>query len=338
MTAVDVTLPRVGGPAVEPVAGAGSPHGILRAFRRDRTAMVGLGIVAAITLAAILAPALAPSDPNAVDVARKLEPPSREFLMGTDHLGRDVFSRLLYGARLSIGSTLVAAALITVLGLVIGLATGYFGGLVDTLGSRLIEIMLAFPTFLLALAVVGVLGIGLGNIMLAIVIAWWASYARIVRSAVLSEKSKQYIEASRAMGATTLRTLARHVAPNVVGPVLVLSTLDLGSVLLGISGFSFLGLGVSPPTAEWGAMLSDGRPYLGTGPHTMFFPGLAIFLMVLGFNLVGDGLRDAIDPKTRERATATGPRGLGLRRRPAAGPELDRLPVPPPRLPSPPPP
>lgn len=315
MTAVDtVSLPAAGDPTTPAVAGAGSAHGIARALRHDRTALLGLAIVVVIGLAALLAPVLAPHDPNAVDVVRKLEPPSGEFLMGTDHLGRDVFSRLLWGARLSIGSTLVAAALITVIGLAVGLATGYFGGLVDTVGSRVIEIMLAFPTFLLALAVVGVLGIGLGNILLAIVIAWWASYARIVRSAVMAEKAKQYIEAARAMGSTTSRVLRRHVVPNVVGPVLVLSTLDLGSVLLGISGFSFLGLGVSPPTAEWGAMLSDGRPYLGTGAHTMFFPGLAIFLMVLGFNLLGDGLRDAIDPKTRERVAAPHAR-RGLHRR-----------------------
>ncbi len=234
-----------------------------------------------------------------MDVARKFLPPSGEFPLGTDHLGRDVFARIVYGARLSIGTTLVASVAISLLGVLVGLAAGWFGGLTDTLISRVVDILLAFPTFLLALAVTAILGPGLRNVLIAIILAWWASYARIVRSAVLAERDKPYIEAARAVGSPSGRILTRHLLPNIVAPIVVLTTLDLGAVLLSLSGFSFLGLGVKPPAAEWGSMLSEGRTYLSRAPNMMLFPGAAIFLMVLGFNLLGDGLRDVLDPRTR---------------------------------------
>lgn len=285
----------VGIPARQP------PHRarLLSGLLHDRTAMIGLVLVSALTLAAVFAPLLSPHDPDTVDVARKFLPPSGEFPLGTDHLGRDVLSRLLFGARLSIGSTLVASLAISVIGVAVGLVTGWFGGITDNLISRVVEILLAFPTFLLALSVTAMLGPGLRNVLVAIILAWWASYARIVRSAVLSEREKPYIEAARAVGSGSGRILRRHLLPNIVAPIVVLTTLDLGAVLLSLSGFSFLGLGVKPPTAEWGAMLSEGRTYLSRAPNMMFFPGAAIFLMVLGFNLLGDGLRDALDPRTR---------------------------------------
>ena len=273
--------------------------GLLRGLLRDRTAVVGLGLVGLLTLAAILAPLLSPHDPDAVDVARKFLPPSREFPLGTDHLGRDVLSRLLFGARLSIGSTVLATLIISAIGVAVGVLVGWYRGIVDSAFGRLLDIFLAFPTFLLALAVTALLGPGLDNVMVAIVLAWWPIYARIVRSAVLSERSKTYIESARAVGSSSARIIRRHVLPNIVGPIVVLTTLALGTVMLGISGFSFLGLGVKPPTAEWGAMLSEGRSYLSRAPNMMFFPGAAIFLMVLGFNLLGDGLRDVLDPRTR---------------------------------------
>jgi peptide/nickel transport system permease protein len=272
---------------------------LLAGLIRDRTAMIGLFLVSILTLAAIFAPLLASHDPNAVDVARKFLPPSGEFPLGTDHLGRDVFARIVYGARLSIGTTLVASVAISLLGVFVGLAAGWFGGLTDTLISRVVDILLAFPTFLLALAVTAILGPGLRNVLIAIILAWWASYARIVRSAVLAERDKPYIEAARAVGSPSGRILTRHLLPNIVAPIVVLTTLDLGAVLLSLSGFSFLGLGVKPPTAEWGSMLSEGRTYLSRAPNMMLFPGAAIFLMVLGFNLLGDGLRDVLDPRTR---------------------------------------
>lgn len=272
---------------------------LLNELLRDRTAVVGLVLVGLLTLVAVFAPLLASHDPNAVDVARKFLPPSREFPLGTDHLGRDVWARIAFGARLSIGSTLFASLVISIIGVLVGLIAGWFGGVTDTLISRVVDILLAFPTFLLALAITAILGPGLRNVLVAIILAWWASYARIVRSAVLAEKDKPYIEAARATGTPSLRILGRHLFPNIVAPLVVLTTLDLGAVLLSLSGFSFLGLGVKPPTAEWGSMLNDGRTYLSRAPNMMFFPGVAIFLMVLGFNLLGDGLRDVLDPRTR---------------------------------------
>ncbi len=271
---------------------------IWRVLRRDRTAMLGLILVAVLAGAALLAPVVAPHDPNAVDVARKYRAPSWEFPLGTDNLGRDILSRLLVGARLSIGTAVVAGLCIGVLGLVMGMLAGWFGGAVDMVISRVVDTLLAFPLFLLALGVTGLIGPGLRNLTLAVVAVAWAGYARIVRSAVLAERAKGYVEAARAGGAREGRVLRRHVLPNVVAPVLVLTTLDMGVVLLAVSSLSFLGLGVKPPTAEWGAMLAEGRNYLDQGPQMTVFPGAAIFLMVLGFNLLGDGLRDALDPRS----------------------------------------
>ena len=298
MTTADVVSAEA---AIVTIPAGQPPHRtrLLAGLLRDRTAIFGLVLVAILTLAAIFAPLLASHDPNAVDVARKFLPPSREFPLGTDHLGRDVFARIVYGARLSIGSTLAASVAISFIGVLVGLIAGWFGGITDTLISRVIDILLAFPTFLLALAVTAMLGPGLRNVLVAIILAWWASYARIVRSAVLAEKDKPYIEAARACGSPSMRILMRHLLPNIVAPIVVLTTLDLGAVLLSLSGFSFLGLGVKPPTAEWGSMLSEGRTYLSRAPNMMFYPGVAIFLMVLGFNLLGDGLRDILDPRTR---------------------------------------
>lgn len=261
--------------------------------------MIGVGIVSSFVLAAAFAPLLAPHDPNAVDVLRKFAPPSAEFPLGTDHLGRDNLSRLLYGARLSIGTAVTATLGVSFLGLWLGMLAGYLGGLVDTVISRVVDVLLAFPSFLLALAITGILGPGLGNLMLAVVAVSWAGYARIVRGSILAEREKPYVEAARATGVSGWRILWRHLLRNIVGPVVVLTTLDMGAILLGISALSFLGLGVKPPTPEWGAMLSEGRNYLGQAPNMMLFPGAAIFLMALGFNLFGDGLRDVLDPRTR---------------------------------------
>jgi peptide/nickel transport system permease protein len=285
-------------------AHVGSGGEIVRSMLRDRTARIGLVLVVAVVLSAVFAGVLAPHDPNAVDVAHRFASPSRHNPLGTDYLGRDVLSRVLFGGRLSIGSAVAAAAGTAIAGLVIGLVAGFFGGIVDTLITRVIDVILAFPLFLLALAITGILGIGLRNIILALIIASWAWYARIVRGAVLAEKNKAYIEAARTIGASNGRILFRHVLPNIVAPVIVWTTVDAGQLLLAISGLSFLGLGVKPPASEWGAMLAEGRSYLDHGLQ-MFFPGAAIFLTVLGLNLLGDGLRDALDPRTRRgRATA----------------------------------
>ncbi|MDP8931124.1 MAG: ABC transporter permease [Actinomycetota bacterium] len=299
MTTVDVA-----DPAVEAVVRISGRRRLLAGFARDRTTMVGAVVVTLFVLAAIFAPVLAAHDPNAADVVQKFSPPSLDHLLGTDHLGRDVFGRLLYGARLSIGATVATALGITIVGIVMGMLAGYLGGVVDTVISRMIDILLAFPSFLLALALMALLGTGLRNIMLAFVAAAWAGYARIVRGAVLAEREKVYVEAARALGASPGRILRRHVLPNIVAPIVVYTTLDLGFILLAISGLSFLGLGVQPPTPEWGAMLAEARSYLGPAPNMMLFPGAAIFLTVLGFNLLGDGLRDVLDPRTRVVGTS----------------------------------
>jgi peptide/nickel transport system permease protein len=276
---------------------ARTQRSVLRQLLRDRTAMVGVLIVTLFGLAAIIGPVLEPHDPNNADVLSSFASPSTSYPLGTDELGRDELSRLLYGARLSIGTAIFATIGIALVGLAMGTLAGYFGGTVDGAIGWVIDILLAFPTFLLALAVTGILGPSLRNVMVAVISVWWAGYARIVRGAILAEREKQYVQAVRAVGSTDWAILRRHLLPNIVAPIVVLTTLDMGAILLGISALSFLGLGVSPPTAEWGAMLSEGRTYLSQDANLMLFPGLAIFLMVLGFNLVGDGLRDVLDPR-----------------------------------------
>lgn len=296
MTAVDVP-PAPG--ALLPVAGkvhTGRPA--WRRLVRDRTAMAGLVVVLLLIICAALAPWLAPDDPNAIDLLHKLAGPSRVHLLGTDDLGRDVLSRLLFGGRASLATTFAVAVAISVIGLALGTVAGYRGGAVDAAISRLVDVMLSLPSFLLALAITAALGPGLGHILLAATISWWANYARIVRAAVLVEREKPYVEAARGTGASERRILVRHVLPNVVGPVVVMTTLELGGVLLGLTAFSFLGLGVRQPTAEWGAMLNDARSSYSSAPALMLGPGACIFLVVLGCNLLGDGLRDTLDPRS----------------------------------------
>lgn len=275
------------------------PRAVSR-FLHDRSAVVGLAVVLVLATAAVLAPLLAAHDPNTQQVADRLAGPSQNHPLGTDELGRDVFSRLLFGARVSIGTTALAAAGIALVGLTLGSLAGFFGGVVDTVVGRTIDVLLAFPTFLLALGVTGTVGPGLRNLTVAVVAVWWAGYARVVRAAVLQEREQPYVEAARSIGATQRRVLVRHVLPNVIGPVVVLTTLDLGAIMLGLSAFSFLGLGVQQPTAEWGAMLAGAKTYLGSTPLLMIWPGLAIFAAALAFNLVGDGLRDAFDPRAQQ--------------------------------------
>jgi peptide/nickel transport system permease protein len=265
---------------------------------RDRTAVAGMVVVAFLAGSALLAPWLAPHDPNAVDIVDKLAGPSRQHLLGTDDLGRDVLSRLLFGGRVSLATTLAVAMAISVIGLSVGTFAGYRGGAIDSAISRVVDVMLSLPSFLLALAITAALGPGLGHVLLAAVVSWWANYARVARAAVLTERQKPYVESARALGTGERRILVRHVLPNVVGPLVVMTTLEVGSVLLGLTAFSFLGLGVQQPTPEWGAMLNDARSYFSSAPHLMLGPGVCIFLVVLGCNLLGDGLRDALDPRS----------------------------------------
>jgi peptide/nickel transport system permease protein len=290
-----------------------------RVFRRllkDRTAMIGLAIIVIVVVAGALAPWLARHDPVATDFSNRFAPVSGSHPMGTDNLGRDVFSRILHGTRLSLGMALTATLGITILGVLLGLVASMYGRFAETVIMRAVDVLLALPTLILALVVVGLLGQGLRNLIITIILVGWPRYARLVRGMALKIREQEFVEAARAVGASRPRIMFRHVGPNLIGPIVVFSTLDLGSVLLSVSGLSFLGFGVGPPTPEWGSMLAEARPFLDRAPLLLFWPGMAITLMVLAFNLAGDGLRDLLDPRTVE-ATRVGGRRRGARRRPA---------------------
>ena len=277
-------------------AARGSVQVAIRRLLRDRSALVGLIILTVLGLAAVTAPVLAPYSPIQPHYENALRGPCREFLLGTDGLGRDQLSRLLYGARISLASVTVAAVAITLLGVTIGLVSGYYGGVVDGVIQRVVDVLLAFPSLVLALAIAGVLGPSIRSVLIAVVAVHWVSYARLVRGMVLSARNQPYVESAVALGARNWRLMFREILPNVVPPVIVLATLEMGGLLLAISSLSFLGLGAQPPTPEWGTMLNQARPFFQSHPYLMIAPGIAITLTVLAFNLLGDGLRDALDP------------------------------------------
>lgn len=259
--------------------------------------MPGLVLVIFVVVVALLAQVIAPHDPNTQYAGKRFAKPSLEFPLGTDALGRDTLSRLVYGARPSVGSAALATIFIALIGVTLGMIAGYAGGWADEVIMRVVEVLLALPSLLLALALVGVLGPSLQNVIFGAVLVWWAGYARLVRALVLEVRENPYVEAAVAVGVQTPRILLRHILPNIIGPVMVLASLEMGTLILIIAGLNFLGLGVQPPTAEWGAMLNQGRPYFELAPEQMLYPGLAITLTVLGFNLLGDGLRDVLDPR-----------------------------------------
>ncbi|MDI3339953.1 MAG: ABC transporter permease [Sphaerobacter sp.] len=267
-----------------------------RHLARSTSGKIGLLLVALVLLMALAAPLIAPHDPYEQTVFR-LYGPSLYFPFGTDEFGRDVMSRVIYGARISLQVGLIAVAIALVIGGLLGLVAGYFGGWVDSVISRVLDIVFAFPDILLALALLAVLGPELHNVMIAIGIVYMPSFARIVRGPVLSAKHNEYVEASRVIGAGTLRTLFRHILPNVTAPLIVQTTIALSFAILSEAALSFLGLGAQPPTPSWGAMLSGGRRFVEIAPWTAIFPGLAIMIAVLGFNLLGDWLRDVLDPR-----------------------------------------
>jgi len=273
--------------------------GVFRSLLGQRVGVIGLVIVTVMVFVAIAAPVLAPDDPTRIDAARRLTSPSADAWLGTDNLGRDILSRLIWGARLSLGTAGAAAALILTIGVGAGMIAGFYGGLIDDLLMRVVDVLLAFPALILALAIAGVLGPSITSVMIGIVAVAWADYARVMRGQVLAARERQYVESARATGAGNARILLRHVLPNVLPPILVLASLEMGGLILAISGLSFLGLGAQPPTPEWGAMLNDGRTFIAAAPQLMIYPGVAISLVVVGFNLLGDGLRDAFDPHTR---------------------------------------
>lgn len=271
----------------------------VRTFRRNRGALIGLALLLVLVALALLAPMIAPYNPIKQSAAEVLEPPSRAHWLGTDQYGRDILSRVLIGARLSLRVGLVSVAIAAVCGSVLGLLAGYYGGLADTVIMRIIDVKLAFPGILLAMAIVAVLGPSLVNLMIAVGIGGIPTYTRVVRASVLSAKELLYVLAARATGCPDRRIMFLHILPNVLAPVIVLSTLSIAGAILAASGLSFIGLGAQPPTPEWGAMLSTGRQFLRDAWWMTTFPGLAIMLTVMSINLVGDGLRDALDPRLR---------------------------------------
>jgi peptide/nickel transport system permease protein len=271
--------------------------------KRNVLASIGMVLVAVFVVFALFAPWIAPQNPSNIDLPSRLQPPSRAHWFGTDELGRDIFSRVIYGARISmlVGSSVVAGSLL--LGLILGSIAGYYGGLSDKFFNVVVmNAFLSFPGILLAIAFVAFLGPGIFNLILALCIGGWVGYARLVRAQVLSAKEKEFVEAARALGASDWRIVTRHILPNIIQPVIVQAAIGMAGAVLAEATMSFLGLGVPPPTATWGSMLNDGRAHLFDAPHLVLFPALAVMLAVLSFNFIGDALRDYMDPRSRIEA------------------------------------
>jgi len=270
-----------------------------RNLARQRLALAGLLLLLLFVLCAILAPLLAPHDPAQLDLATRLTPPSAAHWFGTDELGRDVLSRTLFGARVSLTVAFAVVAISLAVGLVLGMLAGFYGGLLDTvINLYLTNAFLALPGILLAVAFVAFLGPSLINLICALALAAWVNYARLVRAQVMAVKQREFVQAARSLGASDLRLMLRHILPNILQPLLVQAAVGMAAAVLAEATLSFLGLGVQPPTATWGAMLNDARSHLFESPYLIFFPAAAVALCVLAFNLVGDGLRDYLDPRT----------------------------------------
>ncbi len=272
-----------------------------RRFARNPGAMVGLAVLLIILLAAIFAPQIAPYDPSDTDVGPQLTAPNADFWFGVDLHGRDIFSRVVWGGRYSLPVGLATVLLAVIAGSSLGIVLGYVGGRIDAVGSRAIDVMLGFPAIVMAILVVVVLGVGLVNVVIAVAISQVPRFARVTRSNVLVVKEQLYIDAARSVGAGSLRIMARHLLPNVIPTLIVLATLHLGDAILQTATLSFLGLGAQPPTPEWGAMLNDGRDYMRYAPWMMLFPGLALFLVTISVNLIGDCLSQLLDPRTKRK-------------------------------------
>jgi peptide/nickel transport system permease protein len=268
---------------------------------RNPAGVAGLVVLVALPLAAILAPLIAPYDPIEQAPLDALQGPSAQHLFGTDQFGRDILSRLLYGGRYSLPVGIISVGIAAAIGVPLGLAAGYYRGWVESWVMRVMDVMLAFPGILLSLTAISILGPGLNNVMIAVGVSSVPAYARLVRSSTLQLRSLAYVEAARASGASSLRVIAAHILPNILAPLIVLASLGVGTSLLAASGLSFLGLGAQPPSPEWGAMLSTGRNYIELAWWITTFPGLVIVLAVLATNLLGDALRDALDPRLRRR-------------------------------------
>lgn len=273
---------------------------VWRRFRRNRFAVAGGIVVVLMFLVSFLAPYITPYQPDALDAYHVLLPPSTAHWLGTDDLGRDVFTRLVFGSRISLKVGFVAIGIATVIGCLVGLVSGYYGGTIDSILMRFVDIMLCFPAFFLILAVVAIIGPSIWYIMIIIGVTSWMGVARLVRAEVLSIREREYVMAARAIGCSDLRIIFRHILPNAIGPVLVYATLGIAGAILTESSLSFLGLGVQPPTPSWGNILTAGKEYLEFAWWLFLFPGLAIMITVLSYYLLGEGVRDALDPRLNQ--------------------------------------
>lgn len=276
---------------------------VVRIFSKSKLAIAGLFIVALLVVVTAFAPWLAPHKPLEHDYMHLMESPSAQFPLGTDNYGRDILSRIIHGAKYALLLGVSIVAIEALIGITLGLLAGYYGSIVEMIIMRITDIMLSIPAIVLALAIAGILGGGLINVIIAVGIVGWRGYTRLVRSEVLSIKEEFYVEAARASGANTPGIMYRHILPNISTTIIVYMSLSIPSAILWAAGLSFLGLGAQPPTPEWGAMLSDGREFMRRAWWMTTFPGLAIMITVLGFNFLGDGLRDALDPKMAGRGT-----------------------------------
>jgi len=276
-------------------------QGAIIELRGNPLTLLGAIIVTTLTVVTIVGPVLTPYDPAAQALQNRLQPPSMAHPLGTDQFGRDMLTRLIYGAQFSMGIALAVTTIRVVVGTGVGLVAGYAGGWVDEVLMRIVDIQLAFPGLILALVVAGILGPSLQNLMIALAVVGWATYARVVRGSVLSVKERDYVAAARLNGTPRHRLFRRHLLPNIINPVIVIATLNIGTVVLATAGLSFIGLGAQPPTPEWGTMLAGGREYIRQAWWIVNAPGTAIALTVLGFNLLGDGLRDLLDPRQQTR-------------------------------------
>lgn len=269
-------------------------------FVRYRPALLGLGFVAFIVLLALLPGVFSPHPPTEIYFGMRNAPPSWEFLLGNDHAGRDMLTRIIYGARTALIVGVAATAISILIGVTVGAIAGYVGGWVDAILSRIVDALMAFPLLALLVVLSAVLGPSVVTVTVIIGVTFWTTYARVVRADVMSARERDYVLAARAIGARMPRLIVRHILPNILGPVIVLATLGIGGIIILEAALSFLGLGVQPPTASWGRALSDARPHIMRYPHTVIAPGVMIALTVLAFNMMGDGLRDAFDPRQRE--------------------------------------
>ena len=286
-------------PALRSSSDAAAWRRTARVFARNRLVLAGAILVVLVVLTALLARVIAPYDPIANNIRAALQPPSSLYFFGTDRFGRDVFSRVVFGSQLSLLVGLVSVAISATFGTLLGLASGFFGGWIDDLIGRVMDVLFSFPALVLAIAIAATLGPGITNAIIAIAVVYAPLFGRVVRGPVLVERSKDYVEAARAVGVGSSRLILRHVLPNVLSPLIVQVTLTISHAILLESYLSFLGLGTQPPYPSWGTMLQENRTFLETAPWTSVFPGLAIMLAVLAFNLLGDGIRDVLDPRVR---------------------------------------